>query len=859
LQKIILFFQNYSVALGTTVLTFLLTRWVGAWSDRTALALFMGAVVVSAYFQGLRAGGLATGLATFFLIWQYRLLPAESAHRLGSDFIASLVLFVVLALTGGYMARECLHAVRAATRQQNILANLRDALLLTDARGEVTFMNTEAQSLTGWSMPEAGKTPIDKILHLEDEDSRLPIKNPVTRLLTPGKDGQPAGNAVLVSREGNHKQIEYWAKPLYKADSSIAEVLVVFREIRDSVAAESEWKKNIEELDRKLSEEKQQQDNLRQIHKEQETKAQERIAELEKAVAQLQDQLAEGKRVAEDLRHEHDKKQENWKQTEAKLRQELAEAAAKGNKVAPEQLADWRRKEEELRREHAKKQEDWKQLEARLRRETAELKELSQLTEEELSQCRAREAELQKELQQLQEAQQQAETELHRQWEEERTLYHNELETQERGRKNFEFLALAGQSLAASLDYAVTLKSVATSALALPADACVVYALSKGAVAQPVAMALQGGPENVQVHDWVNGSSYSGPAAKEIGRLIQAEQPTVFAPIAEDLAGEITAALALSDGTVPVAGSALCLPLNLEGDFKGLVALVRREGVRPFAAEDQVVADKWVYLARQALAHARHAARATLPAPRQRWDGMPERMRPVMGRLRAASRTIQKELRDTAPLTEPIGILDDNIHRLSLFVDAWEVVHQLEGGEFTLNRKTVDLSSVINRTVETVTPFYRTRGHHLIVSLPLEAVWFSADADRLVLVLASLLDTTCFTLQSGGSIRLKVDHKPDALVFRIQDDSEGIPVPGVPAASRPDGETPMEWIGGRDGLTIGLGLVRRLVELHEGDIAMVWEGPEGGREIVLQLPALFPKPQQQSASGNSGSALDVAA
>src|SRR5262249_11827250 len=145
--------------------------------DRTAFALYVCAIIVSAFFGGLRGGGLATGLASLALVGQYTLLPEDSPRRSRADFAPSLGLLIFVGLLARYLTGACARPIRPSTRLHGCLAPLRDAVLLATEQGQVASLNRAAQALTGWQNFNAVDRPLDQVLHLVEEDSRQPIRN----------------------------------------------------------------------------------------------------------------------------------------------------------------------------------------------------------------------------------------------------------------------------------------------------------------------------------------------------------------------------------------------------------------------------------------------------------------------------------------------------------------------------------------------------------------------------------------------------------------------------------------------------------------------------------------------------------
>src|SRR5436853_5877040 len=63
------------------------------------------------------------------------------------------------------------------------LSSIGDAVISTDAAGRVTFVNTVAETLTGWSLAEAIGRPLLEVFHIVNERTREPADNPALRAL----------------------------------------------------------------------------------------------------------------------------------------------------------------------------------------------------------------------------------------------------------------------------------------------------------------------------------------------------------------------------------------------------------------------------------------------------------------------------------------------------------------------------------------------------------------------------------------------------------------------------------------------------------------------------------------------------
>ncbi|CDS54281.1 Chemotaxis protein methyltransferase CheR [Polaromonas sp. CG9_12] len=113
------------------------------------------------------------------------------------------------------------------------LAGIGDAVIATDTRSIVTFLNPVAQSLTGWSREEAVGRPLAEVCRLVDETNRLPIESPVDKVIREGKIVALANHTVLIRKDGTEVPIDDSGAPIHHANGSIMGAVLVFHDISE--------------------------------------------------------------------------------------------------------------------------------------------------------------------------------------------------------------------------------------------------------------------------------------------------------------------------------------------------------------------------------------------------------------------------------------------------------------------------------------------------------------------------------------------------------------------------------------------------------------------------------------------------
>ncbi|MEI6972034.1 MAG: PAS domain S-box protein, partial [bacterium] len=113
------------------------------------------------------------------------------------------------------------------------LDSIGDAVIATDAAGEITRMNPIAAKLTGWIAAEAIGHQFDEVFHIINTESRKAIESPAARILRDGQAGGMISNTAIVSRDGTERIIADSGSPIRDSRGSIVGVVLVFRDVTE--------------------------------------------------------------------------------------------------------------------------------------------------------------------------------------------------------------------------------------------------------------------------------------------------------------------------------------------------------------------------------------------------------------------------------------------------------------------------------------------------------------------------------------------------------------------------------------------------------------------------------------------------
>ncbi|HEX4748875.1 MAG TPA: ATP-binding protein [Bryobacteraceae bacterium] len=114
---------------------------------------------------------------------------------------------------------------------ETTLSSIADAVVSTDDRGVITFINGVAAELAGWDPDLAIGNPIEDVLVLVREDTGERIENPIRDALRTGAKVGLENHTVLVSAQGRTFVLDDTAAPIFDEDGSISGAVIVFRDV----------------------------------------------------------------------------------------------------------------------------------------------------------------------------------------------------------------------------------------------------------------------------------------------------------------------------------------------------------------------------------------------------------------------------------------------------------------------------------------------------------------------------------------------------------------------------------------------------------------------------------------------------
>ena len=183
-------------------------------------------------------------------------------------------------------------------------------------------------------------------------------------------------------------------------------------------------------------------------------------------------------------------------------------------------------------------------------------------------------------------------------------------------------------------------------------------------------------------------------------------------------------------------------------------------------------------------------------------------------------------------------IIDRQVEQLVRLIDDLLDVSRITRGMITLNREPVLIGAVIARAIETARPAIDARRHQLTVELPDELLTIDGDKTRLVQIIGNILQNAAKFTEPGGRIVLEISRDGGQAIISVKDTGIGIPSDVMPRVFELFTRAHAKSMSGEGGLGIGLALVRRLTEMHDGTVTAHSDGSGHGATFIVRLPLL---------------------
>lgn len=229
-------------------------------------------------------------------------------------------------------------------------------------------------------------------------------------------------------------------------------------------------------------------------------------------------------------------------------------------------------------------------------------------------------------------------------------------------------------------------------------------------------------------------------------------------------------------------------------------------------------------------------------------------LRNPLAPIRTALELLKLAPADSDVATSAREVMERQVTQVVRLIDDLLDLSRVSRGLIELRKVRVPVARLLEDAVETSRPVIEQAGHTLTVVPPDPALMLEVDPTRLIQVLANLLNNAAKFTPRGGRIELSGVRDGADVVVSVRDNGVGISPALLERVFEMFTQVGRSHTHTGGGLGIGLTLVRRLVEMHGGQVEARSAGPNAGSEFLVRLP-LDRRGGSDSPAAEPGTAL----
>jgi signal transduction histidine kinase len=191
--------------------------------------------------------------------------------------------------------------------------------------------------------------------------------------------------------------------------------------------------------------------------------------------------------------------------------------------------------------------------------------------------------------------------------------------------------------------------------------------------------------------------------------------------------------------------------------------------------------------------------------------------------------------RDT--VTSQVDHIRDATKRLITMVDHLISDAMADAFDITIRREPVDVAALVAEVSEANQPSAVNKQQTLAVSAPTGRITM-CDQDRMREAIDNLVSNAIKYSPVGGRITLLVDHDADTTIIRVTDEGAGLSPEDLGRLFVRFQRLSAKPTAGESSTGLGLSIVKRIVDMHDGQINADSSGPGQGSTFTIILPAM---------------------
>ncbi|MCL6602954.1 MAG: HAMP domain-containing histidine kinase [Paenibacillus sp.] len=209
--------------------------------------------------------------------------------------------------------------------------------------------------------------------------------------------------------------------------------------------------------------------------------------------------------------------------------------------------------------------------------------------------------------------------------------------------------------------------------------------------------------------------------------------------------------------------------------------------------------------------------------------------------IKGFTQALKRKDMDEASRLRVLNIIEQESDRLSRLCGDLLQLSTLEYEHLQLSPESFSLDEQLRKIVISLEPQWSVKNVTLDLELP--SITIVADEDRLSQIWSNLLSNSIKFTDKDGMISITAIEQGDQVLIQIADNGVGMPEEEIRNIFKPFYKVDKARSREVGGSGIGLSIVKRVVDLHHGQIE-VTSALEKGTTVSVQLPLLYSTPEK---------------
>ncbi len=187
-------------------------------------------------------------------------------------------------------------------------------------------------------------------------------------------------------------------------------------------------------------------------------------------------------------------------------------------------------------------------------------------------------------------------------------------------------------------------------------------------------------------------------------------------------------------------------------------------------------------------------------------------------------------------VTSQIEHIRDAAKRLTIMVDHLISDAMADAFDITIRREPVDVAALVSEVANANQPLAVNKQQTITVSAPSNVITM-CDTDRIREAIDNLLSNAIKYSPIGGKIAVAVSQDSASTVIQVADQGAGLSPEDLGRLFGRFQRLSAKPTAGESSTGLGLSIVKRIIDMHGGEVSANSEGPGKGSTFTITLPA----------------------